>query len=894
MSYAGHIREEAEECYVSFPGKYASGWDALTKERHNYSVACVFLCTPTDGLGQHHHEASGPCLCHTIYGERSYKQFGYLKVLPGTLTDEEVTLEREKAKHTKTVLIRADASKEAKEHAEEEAKEAWEKNGKVASWGCQWFHDWKQKVEEAVNLKQRLKVVFFPGEVGHGKVCWEDLSNKGVDLWNNIGCGGSQKCEIAHLEKMRKEKGDDWAYDCVDVAHFLKDEFKVGGKVDAFDGQQWWKGTLIGVPKTVPKDPKDAKWVVQSQSGEIFSTDRVRHADLMRQMLADVGQEQFLGLVKDALPKGLEVKNPREFIFPDGTPSLALRLDIKSIQALQVVRNEVLSTDLEVVVNKELELHSTWQVQLDKTYFCKVFEKELLTFSELTTHQKEKLENIEDLLCNGAVHLSSPAGAGKTFVAVQCACNQITTRSEGLVLFAAPSIGLGLYFFQWLLQRCAKDISLEHLLSRIVVMTSPYESFLSLHNEGGILKPRCLSEKKMQFILAVVDEAHDVFRCTDYNIFFNFKVEAEQCLLLSSKSQASGECTFTGVTELKLTEIVRSTKRIVAGSAAFQGSVEEKDGVASLCPAGPPLKTFLFESDRDTADYEKYAEKTVAALWDLMGTYAGLSFHRRLALLVPKDFLQNFKQRIQDHLAHCFARRNFVLASFQDSLAVLPNHEKQSKAEMIIMDTVENCKGLEQLIIICIGLDEKLGNPKTNSETRASIYQAITRAQLQAVVVNQRLRGGWFEFLGLVRFKDEIFDESSAMAETSTQAAAQSISDSRPLRTDVASVEDRGSGNLPILEESEALSDHTSDQEVHDSRLTRCCALVFRYFTRASHSQIQPLVKPTEGQHLPSDESEEPLESLETLEALRQEIELKVQDSCGRLSCCSPFDAFSV
>ena len=34
---------------------------------------------------------------------------------------------------------------------------------------------------------------------------------------------------------MRKEKGNDWGYDCIDVAYFRKDEFKVGGKVDAFE-----------------------------------------------------------------------------------------------------------------------------------------------------------------------------------------------------------------------------------------------------------------------------------------------------------------------------------------------------------------------------------------------------------------------------------------------------------------------------------------------------------------------------------------------------------------------------------------------------------------------------------------------------------------------------------
>ena len=840
VSYGGHIREGSEECYVSFPGKYASGWDALTKERHNYSVACVFLCTPEDGLGQHHREeAFGPCLCHTIYGERSYKEFGYLKVVPGTMTDDEVTKERKKAEHTKAVVIRADASKEAKDQAENEAKKAWEKNDKVASLGCQWFQNWKGKVEEAVKLKQRLKAVFFPGEVGQGKVAWEDLSSKNVNLWNDKGCGGSQKCEIAYLDKMWKEKGDDWAYDCVDVTHFLKDEFKVGRKVDAFDGQQWWKGTLLGVPKTVPKDPKHAKWVVQSQAGEIFATDCVRHADSMRQMLADVGQEEFLGFVKSALPAGLQVSKPLEFIFPNGTPSLAMRLDIKSIQALQVVRNTVLSTDLEIVVNKKLEMHSKskWQVRLDKTYFCKVFEKELLSFSELTQHQKQKLQNIEDLLCNGAVHLSAPAGAGKTFIAVQCACNKITKSSEGLVLFVAPSIGLGLYFFQWLAQRCAKDLSLDNVLSRIVLMISPYESFLSLHDEGGHLKPRCLFESRMRFILAIVDESHDVFRSTEYHRFFDSKVKAEQCLLLSSKSQASGdECTFTGVTALNLTEIVRSSKRIVAASAAFQSSPEEKKGVASLCPAGPPLKSFLFESDRDTVDFEKYAEKTVAALWDLMGTYAGLSFHRRVALLVPQDFLHNFKQRMQDHLAHRFAGRKFALTSFQDALSVLPNREeKQTMAEVIIMDTVENCKGLEQLIIVCIGLDERLGSQKTDCETRALIYQAITRAQLQAIVVNQRLQGGWFEFLGLVKFKEDIFDESSAMAETHTEAAAQRISKAVPSVSGAShssemQAETLAASEAPIDEEPEEAIDQS---KVQDSRLTACCAFVFWLLCRS-------------------------------------------------------------
>ena len=203
----------------------------------------------------------------------------------------------------------------------------------------------------------------------------------------------------------------------------------------------------------------------------------------------------------------------------------------------------------------------------------------------------------------------------------------------------------------------------------------------------------------------------------------------------------------------------------------------EKIGVSALCPeAGPPLKAFLFNSDRDD-DYEKYAEKTITALWNLIGMYPGLSFHRRVALLMPDDdFLTKFKKTFQTHLNLRFPRRVFDLESFEDSLAILPNQKQKETAEVMVIDTVEKAKGLEKLFVFCIALDKPLGSQRTNCETRAKIYQALTRAQLQVVVVNQRLEGGWLEFLGLVKLKKDDFDEVSAMAETTTEAASRSIS----------------------------------------------------------------------------------------------------------------------
>ena len=309
-------------------------------------------------------------------------------------------------------------------------------------------------------------------------------------------------------------------------------------------------------------------------------------------------------------------------------------------------------------------------------------------------------------------------------------------------------------------------------------MEHPYQHFLSLHVDGDRLGWTTLPDSKMRFLLTIIDEAHDIF-CTDGNrTFLEEKIEApRQVLFLSSVSQNSfGAVDFPPAKKITMTQVVRSTQRIVAGAAAFQASAAEKDQIGSLCPAGPPLKAFLFESDGQL--YENYAEHTVSALFFVMCIYAGLSLHKRLALLVPNpDFLEQFRDALQRHfLTARLAGRNFKLISFTESLRMLPNVKvKQAthadNAELIVLDTVENAKGLESLMVVCIGLDQKVGDQSANQVGRSIIYQAITRAQLQAVIVNQLLRGGWLEFLGVTKFKSDTFNESTAMAETTTAAA---------------------------------------------------------------------------------------------------------------------------
>jgi hypothetical protein len=78
--------------------------------------------------------------------------------------------------------------------------------GFIAEWGCEWFKDWRTNVELAVSRGQRLVVVYFSGDLGKGKVKWEDLPAAGLlnkakgGLWDGVGLGGSQKGEVAFLD----------------------------------------------------------------------------------------------------------------------------------------------------------------------------------------------------------------------------------------------------------------------------------------------------------------------------------------------------------------------------------------------------------------------------------------------------------------------------------------------------------------------------------------------------------------------------------------------------------------------------------------------------------------------------------------------------------------------
>ena len=482
-------------------------------------------------------------------------------------------------------------------------------------------------------------------------------------------------------------------------------------------------------------------------------------------------------------------------IFKTIQVAVAVEIEIGTVNGMQKLRNDVLNEKFEMELNEKLltSKHGRWQLRLDKTYFCEDYESQLLQQSKFTKHQRltyEKMQKAE----SSFLHLSAVAGAGKTFLAVQIVIETLKNPAAGQILFVAPCLPLCFYFIRWLGRRgMHEEIFLESLLDRVVVLT-PGTNFMKLAVQGGCLvgSPRSTLSKST-FDLTVVDEAHDIFKQPDVlESGLLSKVDTKRWLLLSNLSQSSVlKPTFPAdMTEGRLTEVVRCSKRIVAGAAAFVATPDDKEGLGSLCPDGPPLKTFLFEAATADAvkDYGKYVEHTISAIRFIVHSYPSLSLHYRLALLVPDDdFRKEFQPKLdQELLRNGFGNRTCGFTTFKDSMSVLPldllaeRLEHKDHEEVIILDTVDHAKGLEQLFVICIDLDSKISDSEVDVATRARIYQGLTRAQLHAVVVNQFVKGGWLEFLGLIESQMVKFDEGTALKETRATAASEITSKVSP------------------------------------------------------------------------------------------------------------------
>eukprot|EP00438_Fugacium_kawagutii_P024358 Skav225969 [mRNA] locus=scaffold4916:6319:8613:- [translate_table: standard] len=689
-------------------------------------------------------------------------------------TDEEKKKLRQRACAMHAHIVFGDAT----DKDEEIAQRLWEDNKRRAAWGCRWFHIWFARVEKAVHLGQRLKVVYFPSEVGCGKVAWHRLPH--ANLWDGQGLGGSQKGEVAKLEQMKQLEPDGkWDYDEVDVTDFLKDQFQPGKVVDACDSatNRFSKAKILQIlHPNVPGG--ELKWRVQRVTSQTqFETTRIRHTtEFFEKLLQNYGERTLQNIFKDAV--GLEVGVISEEQLDNGRPCLQVKFRFENkerIRQAHMLRDAVLSNDLGLKLNAVLsKKHGvTEELAVDNEEFLKHYTRKLMSFTTLTPHQEEKLKELFTTP-DEHIHLMAPAGGGKTFVALRYVVKKLQTTTAGDIIYICPNQTLAFYFVRWLLMHMSGD----EWLKRMVVLRKPYKHFMrvSIQNRRIILEE--LRDQPTGAVLAIFDEAHEVLSI-DYiewrinNSLFH-RIQAQQKMLLSDISQSrSLHVEYPKDPEVRrvtLTEVVRSTKRVVGGAASF--GLQDSDATSCIGTTGPPLKTFLFATTENGQGlFGKFAGKTVEALLHLLQTYPSVRFEQDVAVIVPnEDFYKNFKLHLEKCLKSKFSPSSQVV-SFEESLACLPgDNDRQNGDEVFILDLDDNARGLEKLFIVCVGFDVEIGRHSDNS-SRARLYHSMTRAQLQTLVVDRFLPGGWLAFLTTLELKKEAFDDSIAEAEVRKDAA---------------------------------------------------------------------------------------------------------------------------
>ncbi|CAK9058610.1 unnamed protein product [Durusdinium trenchii] len=829
-TFLGRFKAGAKKCFVSYPGKFKGGWQILVRDDGEYSdqsAACVYCCKRKDGLGVHVPDPlnpAAPCYCWRICGKgnptnRNFHTFGYLfEVGPPYDDEKHMKNAEETAKAMNAILVRKDASPEEYRKAVEDAKRAWSEHGERPAWGCFWYDVWYKNTEKGVKAGQTPVVVYYPGMLGMGKATMEDLSNPDVSLWDsdssNRGLGGSQKMEVATMDAMN------WPYEEMDFMEFIHRSLQIGEKVLAWNEgkRQWTRGVIASKRELEPQDKEDVsfKWAVQCQESEdCFETSRIRPDNgEMDELEEKLIRQDFIGALNVCLQEGQTVIStcPRKEWLQDGTPAMTFDIRSQDVGSLQKLCSDVLSGNFEVSINKETFKNQTetaglndeidyWQLQVNKTEFVKAYKSMLMSSTRLTPHQQDRLSKLDE---SNRIHLKAAAGSGKTFVAAQKVVNTLLGHPEGQVLFVAPCKTLCLHFVRLLLMMDTGGRAEELVCARLKVMyNNPFKCFMTVRivdNKRRITFQEEKNTAERELILAVVDEAHDIFcpRVVQKHLKETLQ-RSKQSILLSDLSQSSAlEQNFHELghyDEVYLTETVRSTERVALGAKSFQLSFEheqsEKTEVTSIGSKGPPLKTFIFERPKKEAAplFNDYCHYTIAALKHVVSSYPDLSLHHNVAIIVPhSDFLGKLKpllkKKLQEEITCRKLSKRLGLISFEDSLSYLVSSsvaEQDSKEEHMILDSIDNAKGLEQLIVIVVGMDAEIKSKGpadlTTLAARAGLYQSITRAQLLAVVVNKLLPGGWLAHLATCRLKQGQFDEREARGEAQTTAATNLVQD---------------------------------------------------------------------------------------------------------------------
>jgi hypothetical protein len=228
--------------------------------------------------------------------------------------------------------------------------------------------------------------------------------------------------------------------------------------------------------------------------------------------------------------------------------------------------------------------------------------------------------------------------------------------------------------------------------------------------------------------------------------------------------------------DVRLTEVVRSSERVVAGAKQFQLGGKAK--LLTSChhkSVGPPLRSFIFDASGDRS--EDYAAHTMKALETVIADFPGLSLHDRLAIILPNAQLaDDVRPNLEALLKERHTKRFQLVTALEASAAVIAPDDAM---EWLVFDSMDHCDGLERLVVIAVGLDAVDDSSDATGvlEARSLLYRAVTRAHMLALVVNEATLGGWLEFLGIVQLDPGKFDVQKETDMTDADATDTFVSE---------------------------------------------------------------------------------------------------------------------
>jgi hypothetical protein len=512
---------------------------------------------------------------------------------------------------------------------------------------------------------------------------------------------------------------------------------------------------------------------------------------------------------------------------PSGWMStLQVRLMIGEVGYLHQLRDLALAGTLEKELSSALLDGRRYEVSVDRAQFALSYEESVLSLDKLTVHQKEKLREcygMDGTATPSYIHVKAPAGAGKTFVALNYLLHRLQSDSTMTALFVARNRALCLFVVRWIIKREPNPLSRLGLLRRLQVLfegderedpfaLGPQRVML----KNGVIQVKSSDDTQKLFSLTIVDEAHHIYtnplcrKCVGAYVLP--PTDARHLMLLSDISQSSGkekELYPEGKPKVvTLTEVVRSSQRIVEAASAFQLGDSVHKISCQHSAAGPPLKAFMFNlegavpdavplnmKDLNDGQIRQYAGKTVEAIKYVISMFGSLRLHDRIAIVVDEAILNAFRGTFsggeyQGGLLGAELLEHFTMRESATKQQIEAGHARsfqiidatqaasmvmggsQDDREWLIVDTVEAFDGLERLVVIAVGLDAKIVEGGASTlKTRSLLYRAITRAHMLAIVVQHNIPGGFFAFLHQVAL-DESAEFDAAKAQKARDSTA--------------------------------------------------------------------------------------------------------------------------